>query len=267
MQIFQVDAFTSELFKGNPAAVMVLDQWLDDALMQHIAMENNLSETAFVVQRADKSGWDIRWFTPSHEVSFCGHATLASAHILHTEYQAERPIQFFGKVGALQVDLHEPHDRSPSYLLDFPVIAHTPIDALPKEIAASFAATPLAVFKTYENYFVVLENEDAVRTFEPDLGALAKLGTDGVIITAQGDDVDFVSRYFVPGSGIDEDPVTGSIHTTLVPYWAQKLGKNTLAAHQASARGGNLSCRLVGDRVHIVGNATTYLRGNLCLEA
>lgn len=265
MQIFQVDAFTAELFKGNPAAVMVLDRWLDAALMQHIAMENNLSETAFVIPRENSDGWDIRWFTPTHEVSFCGHATLASAHILHTEYQTPVPLRLFGQVGELRVDLHQTHERAPSYVLDFPNVPFEPIDELPSAISSSFDAKPIAVFKSYENYFVELESEAAVRDFEPDLAAMAALGTDGVVITAKGVACDFVSRYFLPGGGIDEDPVTGSIHTTLAPYWAEKLGKTELNAHQASKRGGNLTCRVQDDRVHIVGRATTFLRGTLCL--
>lgn len=265
MQIFQVDAFTAELFKGNPAAVMVLDAWLDEALMQRIAMENNLSETAFVCPRSTGDGWDIRWFTPTHEVGFCGHATLASAHVLYTEYEAQMPLRFFGRVGELKVDLQTPHPMAPGYLLDFPVVPFELIDALPAPIAASFAATPTAIFKSHENYFIELADEATVRGFVPDLGAMAALGTDGVVITAPGTKFDFVSRYFLPGGGIDEDPVTGSIHTSLVPYWAERLGKPELSAHQASARGGNLTCRLSGDRVYLVGFATTYLRGTLCL--
>ncbi|MCF4097017.1 PhzF family phenazine biosynthesis protein [Maritalea mediterranea] len=265
MEIFQVDAFTANLFKGNPAAVMVVENWLDGGLMQHIAMENNLSETAFVRKRDDESGWDIRWFTPTHEVSFCGHATLASAHILHTEYQVPMPLTFFGQVGELVVSLEKDDPKSPSYQLNFPVVPFEEIEALPDAIGPSFSATPRAIFKSYENYFVELADEAAVRGFAPDLAALAQLGTTGVVITAQGDEFDFVSRYFVPGAGIDEDPVTGSIHTSLVPYWAEKLGKSDFQAHQASERGGNLTCRLNGDRVQIVGSATTYLRGNLCL--
>jgi PhzF family phenazine biosynthesis protein len=265
MQIFQVDAFTAELFKGNPAAVMVLDNWLDEQLMQHIAMENNLSETAFVKPRENQDGWDIRWFTPTHEVSFCGHATLASAHILNTEYQAPMPLRLFGEVGELRVELHQAHETAPSYLLDFPNVSYEFLDGLPAEIAPSFGATPIAIFKSYENYFVELEDEAAVRNFEPDFAALAKLGTDGVIITARSKEFDFVSRYFLPGGGIDEDPVTGSIHTTLAPYWAKKLNKTELEAHQASKRGGNLTCRVRDERIHIVGCATTFMRGRLCL--
>lgn len=265
MQIFQVDAFTDQLFKGNPAAVMVLDDWLDAELMQHIAMENNLSETAFVREREAEDGWDIRWFTPTHEVSFCGHATLASAHILHSEYQAPMPLKFHGQVGALGVSLAQDDERAPSYRLDFPVVPFDVLDTLPDEIRPSFAATPICIFKSYENYFVQLEDETSVREFAPDLLAMARLGTEGVVITAKGDKVDFVSRYFLPGGGIDEDPVTGSIHTSLVPFWAEQLGKTELDAVQASSRGGNLTCRLVGDRVHIVGSATTYLRGRLLL--
>lgn len=263
MQIFEVDAFTDQLFKGNPAAVMVLDEWLDAGLMQLIAMENNLSETAFVRQRDAKDGWDIRWFTPTHEVSFCGHATLASAHILHHEYRVQMPLKFYGQVGELGVDLASGDENAPAYRLDFPVVPFEVLAALPPEIAPSFAATPVAIFKSYENYFVQLEDEASVRGFAPDLLAMAKLRTQGVVITAKGDKVDFVSRYFAPGAGIDEDPVTGSIHTSLVPFWAAQLGKSELAAVQASSRGGNLACHLVGERVHIIGCARTYLRGNL----
>lgn len=159
MQMFQVDAFTSELFKGNPAAVLVVDRWLSDELMQHIAMENNLSETAFVKRHPDGQGWEIRWFTPTHEVSFCGHATLASAHILHTEYHAQMPVRLHGQVGELIVDLHAGHANAPSYLLNFPLIPFTKIDALPAAIAESFGAKPMAIFKSYENVFVELGDE------------------------------------------------------------------------------------------------------------
>jgi PhzF family phenazine biosynthesis protein len=263
--MFQVDAFTDRVFGGNPAAVLVLDRWPDDALMQAVAAENNLTETAFVVRNG--RDWGIRWFTPVHEVAFCGHATLASAHVLATEYGVEGPIAFATrKVGVLTAS---PAGRA-RYALDFPRIDPEPAQELPSGLSALFPAGWTAVFRNFENWFVAVEDADAVAAFVPDLTRIAALGTQGLAVTGAGSvtgraAADFTSRYFAPGVGIPEDPVTGSIHATLAPYWAGRLGRERLTAHQASARGGELACRIAGGRVIVEGSAVTYLSGRIIL--
>lgn len=263
MRMFQVDAFTDQLFSGNPAAVLVLTDWLADTLMLKIAQENNLAETAFVKPRADGT-WDLRWFAPAHEVDFCGHATLATAHILFTEYSVQARLTFHTRVGALHVSKAET-----GYQLDIPCLPPELIDALPQEIAGIFPVPPVAVFRNFENFFVDLGSADAVRTYVPDLAAITRLGTMGFVVTgreAANDRADFVSRYFAPGAGIPEDPVTGSIHATLVPYWAERLDRRDLLAYQASARGGWLKCQLTGDRVLVTGDAVTFMEARLSLR-
>lgn len=260
MRMFQVDAFTDQLFAGNPAAVLVLDDWLPDDLMLKIAAENNLAETAFTRPRPD-GGWDLRWCTPAMEVDFCGYATLATAHILFTEHAAPGPLVFHTKIGPLRVDRSDT-----GYLLDLPSLPPEPLDTLPPEAASSFATPPARIFRNFENLFAVLHSAEAVRAFQPDLPALARLGRTGLVVTAPGDGrADFTSRYFVPGAGIAEDPVTGSIHATLVPFWAGQLGRDRLTAYQASARGGWLGCELAGDRVLLSGQAVTFMEARITL--
>lgn len=264
--IYQVDAFASEIFKGNPAAVMPLEAWLPDDTMQALAAENNLAETAFFVRESGTNGADfhIRWFTPSVEVPLCGHATLASAWVIFNKlgWQSDE-IHFGSRSGILGV-----HQTPDNWLvLDFPNLK-TEEQNTPPIISQALDSTPATAFYVPNdtNYMVVLENEAAVKAAQPDMRKLKQLGNQGVIITAPGDTADFVSRYFAPGSGIDEDPVTGSIHSVLVPYWAEKLGKTKLEARQLSARGGLLRCELKGDRVAIAGQVAFYMEGTVHLE-
>lgn len=257
--MFQVDAFSDRIFGGNPAAVLLVDDWLAESVMQSIAAENNLAETAFA--RPNGKGWDLRWFTPLHEVDFCGHATLATAHVLAVHHGVAGTMAFSTRVGELRV---LPVDGG--YQLDLPLFAPEPLHELPAAVAAPFETVSRAIFRNFENIFVELPDEAAVRAFVPDLANIAKLGVQGLVITARGKAHDFVSRYFAPGAGIPEDPVTGSIHATLVPYWAQKLGKRRLSAFQASARGGHLLCELAGERVLITGKAVTFMKAEIHLS-
>lgn len=259
MRMFQVDAFTDRLFGGNPAAVLILDDWLSGALMQSIAQENNLAETAFAVSRDDH--WVLRWFTPTEEVAFCGHATLATAHVLATEYGVTGDLRFDTQVGRLAVSRQ---DRG--YCLDIPAFPPEPLAGIPAELDGVFDQTPVDLFRNFENIFAVLSDEADVISFKPDLLRISGLGPVGLVITARGWDTDFVSRYFAPGAGIPEDPVTGSTHATLVPYWAKVLGKSELTAFQASARGGQLRCVLAADRVELFGQARTFMSADLRLN-
>jgi PhzF family phenazine biosynthesis protein len=264
MQMYQVDAFADRLFAGNPAAVLVLDEWLADDLMLAIAQENNLAETAFVKARSD-GAWDLRWFAPAHEVDFCGHATLATAHVLLASATADldAPLVFHTRVGQLRVS-----KVRHGYRLDIPRLSPEPLDKLPLAVANIFDETPVSIFRNFENIFADLGSADAVRHFVPDLAAIASLGPVGLVVTGKegdGSRAHFVSRYFAPGAGIPEDPVTGSIHATLVPYWAERLGLNRLVAFQASARGGWLDCELAEDRVFLVGNAVTFMEATILL--
>lgn len=262
MRMYQVDAFTDRLFAGNPAAVLVLDDWLSDELMLNIAQENNLAETAFVRPRSD-GAWDLRWFAPAHEVDFCGHATLATAHVLFKEYGAEGTLTFHTRVDALRAS-----EAEGGYQLDIPILHPEKIDALPVEVASTFMGQPIGIFRNFENVFVDLGSGDSVRSFIPDLAAIARLGTMGLVVTGRevaDGKADFVSRYFAPGAGIPEDSVTGSIHATLVPYWADKFGRSNLLAYQASTRGGWLKCQLTTDRVLLTGNAVTFMAATLML--
>ena len=262
MRMFQVDAFTDEVFSGNPAAVLVVEDWPSDGLLLSIAQENNLSETAFARRRAGGS-WDLRWFAPAHEVDFCGHATLATAHVLMAELGFTGPVHFHTRVGELSVSR-----RDQGYAMDLPCLPPEPLSALPVDLAGLLDAPPSAMFRNFENLFVDLGSADAVRDFKPDQAAIARLSPAGLAVTGQGaseNGADFVSRYFAPGAGIPEDPVTGSIHATLVPYWADRLCRAKLRAYQASARGGWLGCELIGDRVCLVGNAVTFMEATLRL--
>jgi len=262
--IFQVDAFTDRVFGGNPAAVIPLDQWLPDDTLRALAMENNLSETAFLVRlpETDEADFHIRWFTPTVEVPLCGHATLASAWVIFNKLDwAREKIILQSKSGHLGVR------RDKDWLvLDFPNLAFEERQT-PDIIHGALEGAPETAFYVPNdtNYMVVLENEAAVRSAEPDLRKLKSLGNQGLIVTARGESCDFVSRYFAPGAGIDEDPVTGSIHSVLVPYWANQLGKSSLEARQLSARGGLLRCELKGERIDIAGQAAFYMEGSVHL--
>jgi len=256
LPIYVADAFTDKLFGGNPAAVCPLDEWLPDALMQKLAAENNLAETAFIVKEPD--GYRIRWFTPAVEVKLCGHATLATAHIFYTELGYEKEVLAFNSLsGVLKVA----KKAEGVYTLDFPADMPVPADVVPAALMEGLGIASAQVFKTSFDYFVVLATRQDVETLIPDFKVLGKAPARGVIVTAPGDDVDVVSRFFGPQSGIDEDPVTGSAHTALAPYWAQVLGKTTVTALQLSKRRGHLTCELKGDRVLISGQVVTYMQG------
>jgi len=259
-KIYQVDAFAGQVFSGNPAAVCPLNQWLPDDLMQKIAMENNLAETAFYVKQGDQ--YQIRWFTPAVEVDLCGHATLAAAYVLfHHENHNADIIHFYSpRSGALPVT------RNGAFLtLNFPADTPEPA-ALSDEITACFDIKPRSAFKGKTDYLLVFDKEEDIKKITPAFDAIAKLKARGVIITAKGDQVDFVSRFFAPQSGIPEDPVTGSAHTTLTPYWAKQLGKIELTAMQLSPRKGYVQCRYLNDRVEISGQGKLYLTGEIYLE-
>jgi PhzF family phenazine biosynthesis protein len=256
--IFQIDAFTNRLFGGNPAAVCPLESWLPDATLQAIAAENNLSETAFFVAAGD--GYELRWFTPKIEVDLCGHATLATAHLLLHRLEPGRDrVSFSTRSGRLEVAREG--DRM---AMDFPAYPPEPVDA-PAGLFEALGHDAEAVLRG--NYLmVVVRSERAVRALEPDFAAMDRAGITEAIVTARGSDCDFVSRFFGPGFGIPEDPVTGSAHCTLVPYWARRLGRTRLQARQVSARGGELACELRGNRVSIAGDAVIYLEGTIELR-
>lgn len=254
MQLFQIDAFTNRIFGGNPAAIVPLDSWIPDALMQAIALENNLSETAFIVPKG-KDIFQIRWFTPTVEVDLCGHATVAAAHVFYEHLGFEgNEIVFESKSGILTV-----RKEDSFYILNFPTDNLQKANEYNKEFAKILNVNVLETWKGNSDYMVVLDNEATVRNLTPDFASLKKVPSRGLICTAKGDEVDFVSRFFGPQSGIDEDPVTGSAHTTLTPYWAEKLTKSRLVAKQVSARGGDLWCKYLGTRVEIAGEAVTYM--------
>jgi PhzF family phenazine biosynthesis protein len=255
--IYQADAFTSQLFGGNPAAICPLTEWLPDEVMQTIAIENNLAETAFFVKT--DNGYALRWFTPEYEMDLCGHATLASAHILFTELGFAEGVIHFETVKAGVLIVKKDGDK---YTMDFPSRPPIPIESPNGLVEALGGKQPLAILRS-RDYFLVYPTEENIKDMAPDFFALSKMDTVGVIVTAPGRDVDFVSRFFAPGAGIPEDPVTGSAHCNLIPYWAKKLGKNKLHAYQISSRKGELWCELKGDRVLMSGNAVTYLKGEI----
>lgn len=257
INLYQVDAFTSRLFGGNPAAVCPLAVWLDDALMQRIAAENNLSETAFFVPEGD--GYALRWFTPVAEVDLCGHATLASAFVIFTELEPERQeVAFSSRSGPLRVR------REGALLeLDFPLWSAEPC-ATPELLTRALGAAPREVLASHD-YLAVYDSEEQVRALKPDMALLAQIDRRGLIVTAPGREVDFVSRFFSPAFGIPEDPVTGSAHCALAPYWSRRLGKQRLHALQVSARGGELFCTVRGERVGIAGQAVKYLTGQITI--
>lgn len=258
LQIFQVDAFTSVPFRGNPAAVVPLDAWLADETMLAIAAENNLAETAFFV--GGNGRYALRWFTPTVEIDLCGHATLASAFVLSDVLKTESSeISFETKSGELRTS--RDGDR---FILDFPSRPAVETE-VPGGLVEALGAAPQKVLKS-RDYLALYETESEIAALKPDLRAMAELDAHAVIVTAKGETSDFVSRFFAPSVGVDEDPVTGSAHCTLIPYWAEQLGKNDLFARQISARGGELYCPFQGDRVKIGGNAVLYLKGEIYVE-
>ncbi len=255
--IFQVDAFASRRFTGNPAAVMPMESFPEDAVLQAIGAENNLSETAFLVGQA--GDYRLRWFTPVTEVPLCGHATLASAAVVMERLEPGRTtVVFQSASGPLTVKRTDA-----GYRMNFPLRPSEPI-LTPAGLAAALGAVPVEVFANAFNYLALLESPRLLRTLAPDMAALARVDRSGVVVTAAGDGTyDFVSRYFAPGKGIPEDPVTGAAHCMLVPYWAQRLGKTDFRAFQASPRGGEVVCRLVQDRVELEGTCVFYLEGEV----
>ena len=264
IRIFQVDAFTSRLFGGNPAAVCPLDQWLEVGQLQSIAAENNLSETAFFVP--GHNVYDLRWFTPTTEVELCGHATLASAFVIWNYLDEDcEVLEFNTRSGLLSV-----RQREDLLAMSFPARAAVRTEA-PESLLQGLGTAPREVWSAGEspgsgNYMAVYEREDQVRTLKPDLGRLAELEGMGAIVTAAGTESDFVSRYFAPSFGIPEDPVTGSTHCTLIPYWSQRLDKKSLHALQVSSRGGEIFCEYATDDIVIIGGrAVCYMEGTISL--
>lgn len=258
IELYQIDAFANQLFSGNPAAVCPLTEFLPDETMQAIANENNLSETAFFVK--DKDEYHIRWFTPAHEVKLCGHATLATAFVVFNYFEKDtNNICFHSKSGPLYVKKLD----NDSIQLDFPAIHVEKIDFLPTLVDA-LGVTPKAMYQTHQDYLVVFDNEEQILSIQPDFSQLLKLDLRGVIISSPSNNkFDFVSRFFAPKVDVYEDPVTGSAHCILTPYWADKLSKNKLKAKQLSQRGGELQCELLGDRVLLSGQTKLYMQGSL----
>lgn len=257
IRIVQVDAFTSKPFAGNPAAVCVLPSAAEESWMRNVAREMNLAETAFLVPNGD--GFDLRWFTPAVEVALCGHATLASAHVLWQDGHLPQGAvaRFHTKSGLLTAV-----QKGDWIEMDFPATQGSPCEP-PDGLCAALGMTPVYVGKNKFDYLVEAASEATLRSLNPDHTLLRKLPVRGIIVTARGTEYDFVSRFFAPGSGIDEDPVTGSAHCALAPYWAKKLGKNAFRAFQASPRGGEVRVRLEGDRAILSGQAVTVLQGEL----
>jgi PhzF family phenazine biosynthesis protein len=260
LKIYQIDAFTDAIFGGNPAAVCPLETWLPDDVLQKIAMENNLAETAYYVKR--EGDYEIRWFTPAVEVNLCGHATLATAYVLYNyEQHASREIIFHSpKSGKLTVN-----KQGEMLTLNFPTDTFETVGITP-DLQKGFDRQPIEIVKGKTDYMFVFKTEEEIRNLKPNLQELAKWDVRGVIATAKGEKSDFVSRFFAPQSGIDEDPVTGSAHTTLTPYWSTQLNKKELSAVQLSTRKGNLTCKYLNDRVEISGKAKTYLIGEIFLQ-
>ncbi len=257
-KIYQIDAFTDTVFGGNPAAVCILQEWLSEELMQNIAAENNLAETAYAVPKEDF--YELRWFTPELEVDLCGHATLATAFTLFNHYEhKQNTIRFFSpRSGELLVA----KNTDGSMTMDFPTDQVTTIEPV-AALNEAIGLRPIKTFKGKTDYMMVYKTQEQIEGIRPNFHLLDQLDCRGVIVTAQGNDVDFVSRFFAPQCGIPEDPVTGSAHTTLTPYWAGELGKNVMSAKQLSQRGGNLKCEYLGERVKISGKAVCYLIGEI----
>ena len=258
--VYQADAFTETAFASNSAMVCPWKDWLPDALMQNIALENNLAETAFIVR--ENNGYHIRWFTPTVEVDLCGHATLAAAHIFFDHLQhTEKEISFHSKSGLLKVR----QQKNGQLTLDFPRDHFEKTTDIPPAIGEGLKIAVTEVYKGRFDYMVVADSQQTIENLQPDFKTLATIKSRGVLVTARGNEADFVSRCFFPQSGIDEDPVTGSAHTLLTPYWAGVLGKNRLTAIQLSARKGYLDCELSGDRVLMSGYAVTYMKGEIII--
>lgn len=259
ISMYQVDAFADEPYTGNPAAVCLLSEWLPATTMLSIAEENNLAETAFCIER--EGYYELRWFTPELEIDLCGHATLATAHILFDELNVDvNPIVFSTQSGELRV-----FNKNDQYYLDFPT--RTPFrEALEPVIEKSMGLKPVEILKS-RDYFLVYDTEEEIRSIEPDQRLLSTLSDSigGIIVTAPGDTVDFVSRFFTPGASVFEDPVTGSAHCSLIPYWSKKLDKRKMIAKQISKRGGVLDCELNGERVLIGGKAVTFMKGKIII--
>ncbi len=256
IKIYQVDAFASHVFEGNPAAVCPLNEWLDDEVLQKIAEENNLSETAFFVSSAAEI--QLRWFTPRGEVDLCGHATLATAHVLYEHLGFKSPkVKFQTKSGELVVTKNDS-----GFSMDFPASHPAVIDAPINLLAGLGDVIPKQVIASFD-YIIILDSEEAVKNLDPDLSKWLKLDLRGVVVTAVGTDVDFVSRCFFPKLGVDEDPITGSAHCELAPYWSSKLGLSLLTGRQISKRSGIVHCELKGDRVVLTGNAVDYMSGEI----
>lgn len=256
--MYQVDAFSQAVFAGNPAAVCVLDSWLEDSIMQGIAAENNLAETAFMVQKS-RGSYDLRWFTPEVEIDLCGHATLASAYIVFRFLEPEISEVFFETASGM---LTVKKEASQLLAMDFPARQPEATD-LPPDLAAALGGTPVEAWKS-RDLLVVYESEAEITSLQPDMEKLKQFKDHlGFITTAKGDSVDFVSRFFAPSVGIPEDPVTGSAHSTLVPFWARRLGRDVLHARQLSRRTGDLYCEYKGDRVIMKGHAALFLTGRI----
>lgn len=257
LNIYQVDAFSDKLFGGNPAAIVPLKEWLSDELMQKIASENNLSETAFYVRT--QNGFHIRWFTPAVEVALCGHATLATAHVIfNIEKYPNDVIELDSKSGILKVT-----KKGKFFELDFPA-QKIELAEPPQNLIEAIGKKPIEIHKAVDDYFLVYKSGADIAEMKPNFSLLKNVKARGIIVTAKGKGkIDFVSRFFAPGSGIDEDPVTGSAHTKLVPYWANKLNKQSFLAHQISERKGVLYCKLEGDRVLMAGKTKLYLKGKI----
>lgn len=257
LKIYQIDAFTDKVFTGNYAAVILLKEWLSIELMQSIASENNLSETAFIKNTINNT-YEIRWFSPLTEIDFCGHATLASAFVIFEENNMLREIEFIAKaVGSLKVT----REKDNYIKMVFPNRKPKEISSVPNELLKGLSIAPTEVLLSQQAYFAIYENEEDIYKVEPNLEELKKLAPYDVVVTAKGSQYDFISRYFWPANGGKEDPVTGSIHTGLAPYWAEKLNKNNLKAFQASKRGGLLQCTVSPENVVILGKAVKYLEG------
>ena len=256
MKLYQIDAFAEKPFTGNPAAVVPLSSWIPDDLLLKIASENNLSETAFFVEYNNE--YEIRWFTPQQEVDLCGHATLASAYVLFKHLTPDKEeLIFHSKSGLLKVS----RGKSDIISLNFPGRKPTKV-SLEQVFIDCFNKEPLSVWKS-RDYILEFSDESDVIGLQPDFEAIMKLDSLGLIVTAKGDKYDFVSRFFAPRAGIPEDPVTGSAHSTLIPFWSERLNKRDLTAYQCSARGGELICKNIGDRVIISGKAIQYLEGTI----
>lgn len=260
LKIYQIDAFTDKVFGGNPAAVCPLEKWLPDDVLQKIAMENNLAETAYYVKQ--DGGYEIRWFTPAVEVDLCGHATLATAYVLYNYEKHASPEIVFHSPRSGKLTVNKAGDL---LTLNFPTDSYEKISMTP-DLEKGFNYQPIEILKGKTDYMFVFKTEEEIRNLKPNLQELAQWKVRGVIVTAKGEKCDFVSRFFAPQAGIDEDPVTGSAHTTLTPYWAAQLNKKELSAIQLSARKGNLTCKYLNERVEISGQAKTYLIGEIYLQ-